>query len=67
MLKTMRLSFKILALGYSVFSSLMDFQLDFSVSRYQDFNCSSQSPCFSQNSLKVRFAKILKFFRLVQI
>jgi len=53
MLNIIRLSFKILAFGYSDFSSLIVFQFDFWISRYQVLSCSSQSPCFSQKSRNV--------------
>lgn len=62
MLKQTRLSYKILALGYSDFNSFRFFQVPLSASRYQAFNCCSQSECFSQNSRSIFLAITLNFY-----
>ncbi len=62
MLKTNRLSSKILALGYSSLISWGFFHSALKVSRYQDFSCCSQSGWTSQKSLNTFLAITLKFF-----
>jgi hypothetical protein len=56
MLNTTLLSAKKLAVGYSFFISFGICQFASSASLYQDFNWSSQSLCFAQNSHNIFLA-----------
>ena len=60
MLNTIRLSVKILALGYSNFTSFGLFHSALLASWNHDFNCCSQSAWASQKSRNIFFAITLK-------